>query len=401
VVAVSFGFNISYSYFQPRGIILSTSIGTKEQIISSSVMVRSALNNQSLSILISNDDAEHWYEVGANSTFNFPSKGNDLVVKIVLDSDGSESPLVEGISVRLIVESFPTNLKVDIGSDGITDWSWNGAFDTIAVLPNFSDILNGYLNTLRNISVNGSVIIPIKFTSDTCGVLNLTDFNIDYDLPPEIVSREPSEPLIQVLENSSILFGINVIDEDGDTLHYHWYIDGTLVGNDSITFNYRPDFDSAGNHTLRVEVFDGHFGLNSTWNITVLNVNRLPIITAFSPVSPVIIPDGASRRFNITAMDPDGDAIGFFWSLDGSERTGNANEFMLKAGNLEPGKHILQVRIHDEIGYTDQVWIVNVKEKIEVGAGPFIYIFFGLLAVFFVLTLCYYYYRRKTAKPGG
>lgn len=82
-------------------------------------------------------------------------------------------------------------------------------------------------------------------------------------------------------ENNTIFFNITTYDEDGDSLTYSWYVDGTL-NNTASNFSWYMSFESNGTRNITVRIFDGKFNNTDefSWIVNVSDLNRPSIFGA-------------------------------------------------------------------------------------------------------------------------
>lgn len=102
------------------------------------------------------------------------------------------------------------------------------------------------------------------------------------------------------------------------------------------TVTIAPDFTNAGMHTITVIVSDGQLQSQGTLSVTVVNVNRAPVLM---PVAAVTMTAGTTQQLTFIATDPDGDTVTF--SL------GNAPPFGNLMGNvltLSPAGNVVDSR---------------------------------------------------------
>ena len=150
---------------------------------------------------------------------------------------------------------------------------------------------------------------------------NVSVIFIDRNRPPAIQSRFPAnDPVINETETQN--FSVLASDPDAQPLRFSWYVDGEKVStSDNLT--WRTWYNSSGVHAVSVTVSDGAKSASTGWNLTVLNVNRPPIITDWHPEGPLACGPGAQIEFGINVSDPDGEAVNISWSIDGKP-VGNA-----------------------------------------------------------------------------
>ena len=136
-------------------------------------------------------------------------------------------------------------------------------------------------------------------------------------------------------------------------IFFDWRLDGAtvLAGNGLANYTYQSDFRSAGAHRITLSVFadfpSGRQNATLSWNLTVVNVNRPPVIGGLTPgQSPVKFRRGAGPEFWVAASDPDQDALNYSWTLDGKFLARTAGPF-LRPGGIGAGAHNLTVNVSD------------------------------------------------------
>jgi len=147
-----------------------------------------------------------------------------------------------------------------------------------------------------------------KATATRSWGINVTNVN----RAPVITGFTPSTDT-EIIETYSKDFSINASDADGDFLTYNWTLDGTTV---SVTAAYTmlTDYSSAGCYTLIVTVSDGAASDSQRWNVTVLNMNRMP--TAVLIADPLNVTVGENITFNASgSWDPDNETLVFEWTF--------------------------------------------------------------------------------------
>ncbi|EJF06156.1 hypothetical protein ThvES_00017770 [Thiovulum sp. ES] len=73
---------------------------------------------------------------------------------------------------------------------------------------------------------------------------------------------------------SNFTFDVDASDNDGDTLIYSWYVDGSLETETSNSFT--ANFTNEGTHTVKVEVSDGELSDSETITVEVENGTVIP-----------------------------------------------------------------------------------------------------------------------------
>ena len=123
-----------------------------------------------------------------------------------------------------------------------------------------------------------------------------------------------------VSEGETLSFGIAASDEDNDTLTITAsnLPEGATFEDD--TFSWVPGFDLGGTTvTVTFVVSDGSEEASTTVDIAVADVNRPTTIASFDPSRSLVLGmQGDALTFTVDASDPDGDAVTFAWTLNGT-----------------------------------------------------------------------------------
>ena len=112
---------------------------------------------------------------------------------------------------------------------------------------------------------------------------------------------------------------------------------------------------------------DGLAYIDAEWNVTVLNVNQVPIVLDLWPLNNTEVDYNAKITFRANATDPDGDPMTFYWRLsDGTllkTETGKTSSTFSRT--LSGGKqHIVVLEVQDgKGGVSRQYLYIKVKSK--------------------------------------
>ncbi len=141
-------------------------------------------------------------------------------------------------------------------------------------------------------------------------------------------NRDPqitSQPIITATENIQYLYQVTTNDDDGDVIQFNLANApaGMIIANDGL-ISWLPDYNTAGDHTVDVEITDGIATVIQTFVITVININQPPISDDIS----VATDEDNAVVITLTASDSDGDALTFAIETDPQHGTVvlNANE---------------------------------------------------------------------------
>ena len=205
---------------------------------------------------------------------------------------------------------------------------------------------------------NASLATEVSFDIDGTYVLGLTANDGEFSSADEVtVVVNPPAPNTppelaaigdqSVAEGGMLTVSLSASDIDGDALAFG--NDGlpafaTLAdqGNGTATLSVAPGFDDSGVYALTIRVTDnGEPPLSDeeTFNLTVTNVNRAPVI---QPIDDVTVTEGDVVTVLISANDPDGDGVDFSSpNLPGyatlNNLLGNTAEIVLSPGAGDVG----------------------------------------------------------------
>ena len=185
---------------------------------------------------LSVNSSKGYEKVSDGSLHFFTDTGNNLSWKIEMNTtSNTTSPIVTGVSVSVITSS-PSNLSVDIGNDGVQDWSYTGVVNEstspiyVSIYPNSSNTYigdNGVANTFIN--------KPVFLSSDTAGILQISNLNDTQDVSRIYLNNTYSETNNNTLLSFNSTQGaINVTD-----IQFDYVFDGNItftIGTLSYTF---------------------------------------------------------------------------------------------------------------------------------------------------------------------
>jgi hypothetical protein len=125
---------------------------------------------------------------------------------------------------------------------------------------------------------------------------------------PNIVEIEPVGEVQTMGEGEELTFSALAEDLDDDMLTYTWFVDNVQQAIGRL-FNYNPDFDSEGSHTIRLDVTDGDDVISEKWTVDVRNTNRAPSFQGIA-VS-YTVHEGELFEIILPQTDIDGDVISY------------------------------------------------------------------------------------------
>ncbi|MCF7912223.1 MAG: tandem-95 repeat protein [Candidatus Cloacimonetes bacterium] len=137
--------------------------------------------------------------------------------------------------------------------------------------------------------------------------------------PPEIVSFEPAETELEILQHSSIDFHLEVTDIDSDPV-FAWTVNSQTAGDDLPDLSY--SFEQHGTFTVRCHLTDGSYSYNVVWTVYVEESENdgteiLPAVTEiignypnpFNPVTTLEFAVRADQQIRIDVYNSRGQFI--------------------------------------------------------------------------------------------
>ena len=187
------------------------------------------------------------------------------------------------------------------------------------------------------------------------------------------VTNVNREPLLTVVaartdaENATISLQVVATDPDGDPVTFSaiGLPPGLSINTSTGLIDGTLSYASAGTHVVTVLASDGDLVCGDTFNWTVTNVNREPLLTEVAPRTDA---ENATISLQVVATDPDGDpvtfsAIGLPAGLGINALTGLIDGTLSYAS---AGTHIVTVTASDGdlvCGYTFTWTVTNVNRE--------------------------------------
>ncbi|MBC8501059.1 MAG: tandem-95 repeat protein, partial [DPANN group archaeon] len=263
---------------------------------------------------------------------------------------------------------------IDLNNNSLLDMTGVNTTDGDEIFDN-STTIGGFYNIVvpaddpatTNITEGGSAgdLIIVRVTGvDATPVLNWVSgssdrVNIYVNLNPPVINTffPVSDPIIN--ETDSQFFRVNVSDPDGDNVSYFWYLDGSLASSVE-SYTYLSDYDSAGNYNVTVVVSDETYQVNHYWNLTVLDIDRPPVIDSVPVVSAV---EDLLYVYDVNASDPDGDELSFNLLVSPVGMVVNVSSGLITwlPGNGDVGDHDITVMVSDGLLNDTQSFILTVS----------------------------------------
>lgn len=111
---------------------------------------------------------------------------------------------------------------------------------------------------------------------------------------------------VSVSENATLTFSVSATDPDGDPIAYSATGLPSGASFSGRTFRWTPTYGQAGNYQVTFTASDGQNQDSATITITVVKVNRAPVL---GEIDDRFIDQDQSVAFPLAASDPDGDSL--------------------------------------------------------------------------------------------
>ena len=174
----------------------------------------------------------------------------------------------------------------------------------------------------------------------------------------------------QVNELEKVEFTVSATDDDGDAITYGVRNIPPGAGFDSLvtrTFIWNTGYDSQGYYEVIFTARDSKGDVAEyVVPIEVINVNQPPRITNWQPAAKNIpVKTGETQKFEVNAVDPDGDELGSLWFLDG-RHVGSSQTFFYQPSTT--GARTLVAKIFDNQDTTSHSWTLDVTTSVQLAS---------------------------------
>ncbi|MEM2869282.1 MAG: Ig-like domain-containing protein [Thermoplasmata archaeon] len=297
----------------------------------------------------------------------FPANGSVVGGEVCVTGEAS-GPQGAALVVQVSIDGGPWSAAA-----GNRSWSW--VWSTFA-------------------SGDGEHVLRARVSDGTAEAFAEIRVIVDNTPPPaRISSALPAFGRTDAIEGELIEFAVTLEGGSGAEAVL-WLVDGELwaAGKGNLSFCHSFPPGSAGNHSVEARVVRGDETLDlRLWSVEVRPPNRPPSVISHRPREfNLSCGEGEALNFSIEALDPDGEALGFSWSLDG-----------LPVGEDEPwaiikiesaGEHVVEVIVSDGNATALQRWNVTAVALRGVGIIDLV-----PLAVYFIAAAAagVVYGRRK------
>ena len=156
-------------------------------------------------------------------------------------------------------KGFPLNPKIDIGSDGDFEWTYNGFFSTSVVLNGDNSAIVEELQSCIDESSTSTANIPITIQCDATGEFTISDVLITYSMNTDVQSCLAFNNVYGMMFEDSSSVRCSDIRVRHNTQGIHLVNSGPTIQDSSIEFNTNYDMylEDAVYPTLVNVIYDG------------------------------------------------------------------------------------------------------------------------------------------------
>ncbi|MBN1805944.1 MAG: putative Ig domain-containing protein [Sedimentisphaerales bacterium] len=211
---------------------------------------------------------------------------------------GNPSPALQPIGNKTVNEN--TTLTFNINA---TDSNGDTITYSAIGLPSGATLTNQTFSWTPSYTQAGSYAVTFRASDGNTidsETITITVKNINRAPVLGVISDQ------SVNENALLSFSVNATDPDNQSLIFSVSSlpNGAVFTSQILTWT--PSYDQAGTFTTTFTVDDGQTQDSQAMTITVVNVNRVPVLTAVNNQS---VWSGDAITFTIDAIDPDNDTI--------------------------------------------------------------------------------------------
>ncbi len=183
---------------------------------------------------------------------------------------------------------------------------------------------------------------------------------------PPVLSKTPEEIAFDEDSGTDLDLADYVSDIDNDISELSWSFSGGKELKVSVSgsrFSFSAPENWNGQERLKLTVRDPAGGeATSTVKITVRPVNDPVSIASYSPEGGVSIPEGEKVALEVKASDPDGDVIGYSWTVNGSKVPEKGSSYTYEAAPGSAGSEVsITVTVSDGKTSDSVSWPVRVE----------------------------------------
>jgi hypothetical protein len=152
-------------------------------------------------------------------------------------------------------------------------------------------------------------------------------------------------------------FYADFVDTDGDAT-LNWSMNGAVVNNHPYQYDYY--FNSYGNYSFELVLFDGESSDSLTWNVEVVPPNLAPYVEGvsddrgnyYAAGSTITMTDAETVEFTPDATDADGTIVSYNWDGGNADPSSGSTRILYGTNFVVGGSYSLWVQAVDDDGAT-------------------------------------------------
>ena len=299
---------VSYRYYVPRAKILSAPMPVGYNVSESTLDLDTTLA-QDIQISLSVDNGSSWLDATNGGPVKFPTPGQWLSYRLLFTSEGNESPALLGLFISLVINSYPTDLAVDVGGDGTVELFKGGPFIGRTRL-DFTEGLARFM-AARQPAPTATVVVAVNISSASLGRVYLSELAMEYSInhKPSLALQQPPDKGTVREDRATLSWSGEDIEVSG--LGYELYLDSldgsTMVADNLSATTFSLNGLAEGTYFWKVRAFDGlEWNSTGVWSFLVRFDAAAPRILSTPPLRAVA---GALYYYDVNATDEDGDRL--------------------------------------------------------------------------------------------
>lgn len=315
--------------------------------------------------------AEHCYYPGASSGLPTIGLGDEVKVKATVTNIGNETANNVGVYFRAY-EGEPEIKHYKVAPERRKNIGSLKPQESKTVEFNWNTIVTPFAAGRDYIREKGflRVIIQVGASTGTPTIKSDLDRYHRSDNTAEmpvivsymLVVREfsPVALPVRVDEGGSLTFSVvdasaisrqeelDYPDLPRAELSYSWYLDEELVPCEESEWTYKPTYEDADQHEVKVRISDGYSEAILKWKVLVRNMNRAPEVKITADKEKAKI--GEIIHLNaLDSRDPDGDELSYSWDLD-EDRSPDTEGSTASVAYEKGGEHYVTLFVSDGFG---------------------------------------------------
>ena len=176
---------------------------------------------------------------------------------------------------------------------------------------------------------------------------------------PNITQTSPATE-INISEPNNQTFSINYTD-DGPYTSVKWYLNSTLIANETAEWNFTGNYSSAGSYNITVIINDSVLQNEHSW---ILNINDTPTLSNLSKYpdnDSVVIDEPETTLFNISFTNLDDNAL-IIWYLNNTAQQAyeNSTNYSFGGNYSCEGNYTIKVEINNSYDSVFDLWNLTV-----------------------------------------